>query len=159
MSQSQDKHRAEGTGWETLTPECGRVQGELLDLAAALYGAALPEYPELVPSFLVALREFHQHLREHVSSVEAPAGLYDYLASSAPSLSSDLNSLSREHCELDGYLGELERQLEGFDPPDTVAAASIRENARGLAALTCCHQQRGCILARRAGGDENSQRG
>jgi hypothetical protein len=159
MPPSQDQHRAEGQKADRwLTPECKRVQGELLDLASALDTAALPEYSSLVPSFLVALREFRRHLREHVASVEAPAGLFDYLAAGAPGLTPDLDGLRQEHCELDCCMGELERQLREFDPADPADAESIRQRARSLTDLTCCHQRGTCTLAHRAGGEETSGR-
>lgn len=135
-----------------LTRECECVQGELMELAAALDTAALPEYATLVPTFLNAVREFRKYLREHASAIEGPAGLYDYLAYDAPALSSELVTLSEEHCRMDECLEKLERQLAHFDPNDVVAAEAIRISARQLGQLTCCHHQHGCKLVRLAAG-------
>jgi hypothetical protein len=127
------------------------VQGELLDLAAALDNAALVECAGLVPTFLSAVREFRKHLRQHVSAVETPPGVYDHLAFNAPSLGSDIAALAQEHQGLEKYLAKLERDLDGFDPTDAAATEALQQHAHGLAELTHCHQRRGCMLARRAG--------
>ena len=127
-----------------LTPECRRVQGELIHLAAALDAAALTEYAAIVPSLLRALREFRGHLREHVSAVQGPAGLFEYVETEAPQLAVDVDRLRAEHGELDRCMGELERQLETFDAEDRAAADQIKQRARRLGELTCCHQRSAC---------------
>ena len=98
-----------------LTPECERVQGEILHLAEALSVAALAEFEGLKPSFLKAIREFRGHLRDHADEVEGPGGVCECVASNWPQLGNKINQLCREHAGLELRMAGLEQRLEYLD--------------------------------------------
>ena len=133
-----------------LTPECERVQRELLDLSDALRVAALEEYPDLAPSFRAAAAEFRRHLREHVADVEDPEGLYAAVVQSGPRLGRPIARLCSEHAALEGSVETLDALLRRFDPADPAAAHAVRRSAAALAALVRRHQESSCALARSA---------
>jgi hypothetical protein len=123
-----------------LTPDCERVQGEILHLAEALSVAALSEFEELKASFLKAVREFRAHLREHADEVEAPGGPCECIASNWPQLEPKVNQLCREHAGLELRMAGLEQRLEYFDASDPTWEDSIRQSARHLTDLLARHQ-------------------
>lgn len=130
-----------------LTPECERVQRELLDLSGALGAAAIEEYPDLATSFRDAAEQFRRHLREHVADVENGNGLYAAIVQSAPGLAPQVQCLSREHAALEGAVEALAALLERFDPDDAGAARRVREAAAALGALVRRHQDSARALA------------
>ena len=123
-----------------LTPDCERIQGEILHLAEALSVAALSDFEPLKTSFLKAVHEFHSHLHDHVSDVEGPGGVCECIASNWPHLESKVNQLCREHASLELRLVGLAQRLEYFDASDPAWESSIRESARHLIDLIARHQ-------------------
>jgi hypothetical protein len=123
-----------------LTPECERVQGDILHLAEALSVAALAEFEELKQSFLSAIREFRNHLRDHADDVEAPGGVCECVASNWPQLGNKVNQLCREHAGLELRMAGLEQRLQYFDASDPTWAESVRQSARHLADQLARHQ-------------------
>jgi hypothetical protein len=133
-----------------LTLACERVQCELLDLADALRAAALDAYPDLAKSFLAAAAHFRRHLRDHVTDVENPTGLFVAIVQSEPRLEPEIDCLCAEHAALEGSVDALAALLERFDPADGAAAGRIREAAEALAAMVRRHQQSAAALANSA---------
>jgi len=130
-----------------LTPDCARVQGDILELVEALSVAALSEFDGLVPSFRKAVDEFRGHLRRHVSEVEGPGGVCECLVAGDPALGGHVNRLCHEHAELDQRLEGLERRLAEFDGADPQWEPALRQYAARLADVLRAHNERGRMLA------------
>ena len=132
-----------------LTPECERVQGDILHLAEALSVAALSEFEELKPSFLKAIAEFRAHLRDHADTVEGPGGVCECIAANRPRLEPKVNQLCREHGALELRMAGLEQRLQYFDASDPAWEQAVRQSARHLADQVARHQATGrAILSR-----------
>jgi hypothetical protein len=132
-----------------LTPECERVQGDILHLAEALSLAALAEFEELKPSFLKAIRQFRAHLRDHADAVEGPGGVCECVTANWPQLGPKVNQLCREHAGLELRMSGLEQRLEYFDASDPTWEEAVRQSARHLADQLARHQATGRSILQR----------
>ena len=142
-----------------LTPECERVQGDILHLAEALSVAALEEFEELKASFLKGIREFRSHLRDHADDVEGPGGVCECVASNWPRLESKVNQLCREHAGLELRMAGLEQRLQSFDASDPTWADSVRQSARHLAEQLARHQATARAIINRTSASESTTPG
>jgi hypothetical protein len=142
-----------------LTPECERVQGDILHLAEALSVAAIAEFEELKPSFLNAIREFRGHLREHADDVERPGGVCECVASNWPQLGNKVNQLCREHAGLELRMAGLEQRLQYFDASDPTWAEAVRQSARHLAEQIARHQATARTILNRTAASETKPQG
>jgi hypothetical protein len=121
-----------------ITSDCLRVQMAVRNLAEYLSAADLDH--NLLPLTLQAVQQTRQDLGEHVAAIEGPAGLFQYLATSAPYLAEQIMGLSWQHQDLDKRLDELEQLLGRYNAGDGSALVPIHRCAGRLLEALRQHQ-------------------
>ncbi len=127
-----------------------RLRREMLLRAAASLEAALAapasgaRWPEGVGTALSSLRATFE---EHVTTTEAPDGIFDQVRDRAPRLSNQIDRLVDEHVTI---AADTERLIDRFDhaPTERTAeeTAALREQGLGLLAAIVRHRQLGADL-------------
>jgi hypothetical protein len=136
----------ESDALEAARARRGELHRALLDLEAALAGAARGRAQAWADSVRAALVRVRETFAAHIDVTEGADGLYREVLTQAPRLSGAVNRLQLEHADIAAALAEVDHQLD--DPTSDADAwvESIRDAAIRLMGLLVRHRQRGADL-------------
>jgi hypothetical protein len=129
---------------ESIRLHRAELRESMMALEHALAAPAADRLSAWAERVNVAVVELEADFREHISITEGPDGLYSAVLSTAPRLSSSVDSLTREHVVIRGMTDGLLALVSG--PTVTEDVEEVREVATTLLAKLSRHRQRGADL-------------